>query len=1752
MSKSARPLVVAVGSSAGGVEAFTEFVKALGETPGFAVAFIQHLDAASKSLLVDLLAASTSLTIKEVTARTKVKLNTIYLAPPGILLTLRKGFLVPEESDDADRHVASIDQFFHSVADDQGERGLGVVLSGAGSDGTLGLKAISDCGGMTFAQDAASAKFDSMPRNAATTGVADHVLPPADIAAELIKYARYLEQSKGLMQTTAHMDTIEQAIPKITEQLLRVTGHNFQHYKISTLGRRIHRRMQILKISQVRRYVEQVQNDPDEAGSLFRELLIGVTAFFRDPDSFEELAKQVIPKLFLRRQSNDPVRIWIPGCATGEEAYTMAILCREHLDTIEGDYAVQIVASDIDVRALDIARKGSYPIGIVDHVSEERLDRFFVKKGKRYHVKKEIRESVLFSPHNLISDPPFSRQDLVSCRNLLIYLGPHLQKKLIPLFHYALRPGGYLFLGPSESMTSHKELFRSVNEKHRISQRKGTAIGKTPQAVSKVPAVGSYHPLGSSSLDDDKTDAVQIMQRIILDEFAPKSVVVDEDGHVICSSGEMNKYLSTGEGAFSNRIVKMARRGLRIGLRAALLEAKAKRRRIVHENLSVETDEGKQPVMITVQPMMRIGEDSGLFLVVFHDVGLPIEGIGNRKDANGASDDESETANVLTSSATDMEVMVEQLERELATARDDLENSMQEMEAANEELKSSNEELLSMNEELQSANEELESSKEEILCSSEAVARANSDLENLLRSTRIATIFLDEDYSIRSFTPAATDLYGLIPTDIGRPLTQLVPYVQEMPALPDASVLDGENPVKHTVLGTNGRTYIRRVLPYQDQSGQSRGIVVTFTDVTDLKESQDRLLANQAELAQAKVKMDLAMEVSGVASWTWDFETNQPFADSNLNRLWGFNADEKPSLEDLVGRIGEEHRERIGSALENVFERGGPYDQEHTVHLPSGKTRWVRAFGRANSPTESPREFAGIVTDITDRKAFELDLKQRESHFRSMTDGLPLMVWTNDELGRHQVVNRAFCEFFGINADETEDLSWRKLLHEADVEIYLSQFARCVAERSNFHAEVRARRADGQWRWIESWGQPRFSSTGDYIGHIGASADVTDRVEAVRDLAENRRRLALAMNAARMGSFVWDRISNELIWDEEWMRAVGLQQEIAHTGDAFFDRVHPEDLAELHRNIARSRDSGSDFKAEFRIIRDDGELRWLAGVGNWILDGVPKGEKPCKLAGLNWDITEQKEYENEIRLNEERLRVAAGAAGFGMFHVDIDNNHVDWSDEFCRLVGIDPNSNLDMAIGDMPDFVHPADAEKVRISVQKILDDLEEPDHWFNHRILKKSGEVRHVRVQTRSLYEGEGDNKRMKMLVGTLLDVTQQKEYETKLRKQKRIAEIANASKSEFVANMSHEIRTPMTAILGYADLLQDHIHSEEARDHLSTIRRNGDYLLEIINDILDLSKIEAGKLDIDLERFRPEQIIEDVRSIMEVRAKERGLELEVRYEGQIPRIIESDGKRLKQILINLVGNALKFTHDGRVEMVISMRDDKLGIDVIDSGIGMSSEQQDRLFQPFTQADSLITQQFGGTGLGLAISQRLAAMLGGAISCESKLGCGSKFTVTFSTGNFPGMEMIQPGSLAETSPSSALNGESVVLDCEILIVDDRRDIRFLSKQILSKAGAKITEAEDGLLGIQAVKKRMANGSNFDLILLDMQMPNLDGYETAKQLRQMGFLSPIIALTADAMQGDMNRCIQSGCNDYLSKPIDKGAMLQMVSRFLFD
>ena len=836
--------IVGIGASAGGLEALEGFFRGLPERPGLAVVVVTHLSPERESRLHEILARYTDLPVQIAANDQQVEPDRVYVLPADAILGMKGGRLQMTRPNVGQRERKPVDIFFSALAADQGEHAAGVVLSGGDGDGTLGVKAIKERGGLTLAQvaDGHGPMHPSMPDSAIATGLIDLALPVDEMGARLAEFARGLQMLDGIMTAKGPAGQgreLDEARQEICAILRNQVGHDFAGYKPKTFLRRVQRRMQLGQLDTVAGYLELLRQHPQEVNALFRDLLISVTNFFRDADAFEALATTVVPRLFEGRGADEMVRVWVPGCATGEEVFSLAILMREHMDRLSSVPRVQIFATDIDDRALGVARAARYPGPLLDSVTQERRERFFIPDGGSYVVAREVRDLCIFSPHSVLRDPPFSRIDLVSCRNLLIYLGTEAQNQVIPIFHYALRPSGYLFLGTSENISSFGDLFTPIEKKHRIFRRRldTSSAARLPMGLGILrPGQAAEPPLRQTA----SSGAVlrQAVEAQVLERFAPPFVVVSRDGEVAYYSARTGKYLEAAAGAPTRQILTMARKGLRLDLRTALREAVETGRAASRGGVAVEDEDGRvQLLTITVEPLRDRDPGEPLYFVLFGDDGPVL----SREEALGRSQAAPDGAAL-------------RLEAELRETRERLQSLIEEYETAVEELKASNEELVSLNEELQSTNEELEASKEEMQSVNEelqtvnlelnakieALDRANDDLQNLFASTDVATVFLDRDMLIRSFTPAATRVFNLLPGDRGRPITDLSSRF----ALPDLGhdidmVLASGEPVERRLDHEAAKAhYLVRLAPYRNGDRQVDGVVISFVDVTGLTQAE--------------------------------------------------------------------------------------------------------------------------------------------------------------------------------------------------------------------------------------------------------------------------------------------------------------------------------------------------------------------------------------------------------------------------------------------------------------------------------------------------------------------------------------------------------------------------------------------------------------------------------------------------------------------------------------------------------------------------------------------------------------------------------------------------------------------------------------------------------------------------------------------------------------------------------------------------
>jgi two-component system CheB/CheR fusion protein len=865
--------IVGIGASAGGLAAFEAFFSGMPNAPdgpGMAFILVQHLDPSHKSILAELIRRFTRMPVVEVEDGMVVQVNSVYIIPPNHDMALMNGTLQLLEPAAPRGQRLPIDFFFRSLAQDQHERAIGIILSGTGSDGTLGMRAIKGEGGMVMVQKPESAEYDGMPSSALATGLMDYELPPAKMPAQLITYAAKAFGNSFRVITETPL-LLETAMKKVFVLLRTQTGHDFSLYKPNTINRRIERRMAVQQVDTIEGYVKYLQRSPDEVQALFRDLLIGVTSFFRDPEAFQVLQKMVIPSIFAKKSEAAVIRVWAAGCSTGEEAYSLAILLAEGVEASKKNFTIQVFATDIDSQAITSARIGIYPASIVADLSPERLIRFFTLEpgGTSYRIHKGIRDMVVFSEQDLVKDPPFSKLDLISCRNVMIYMGTVLQKKLIPLFHYALNPGGTLFMGTSENTGDFTGLFSALDSKLKIYRRKedfmSTRRAVIDEFVPLVTAVDAALPsraAGKVAVPLLKPPLRELAERELLQQIIAAGALVNGQGDILYLHGRTGMFLEPAPGeAGINNILKMAREGLRNELTMALHKAAGIKETVCHPGLRVKTNGHYTMVNLTVRPVTTgagASPESPLYLVILEEAGVagsvPVD-----MDSAG-SDNRPVDARIVA------------LKAELRVKEEYLQSANEEMQSSNEELKSANEELQSVNEEMQSTNEELETSKEELQSVNEELStvntelqikmldltRANNDMNNLLSGTGIATVFVDHQLRILRFTPTASEIINLIPVDAGRPVAHIVSNLVGYDRLvADAqAVLDTLIPKEVEVQTTVGKWYTLRILPYRTLANVIEGAVMTFVDITEIVRTREALKSANDQIRLAVILRD--------------------------------------------------------------------------------------------------------------------------------------------------------------------------------------------------------------------------------------------------------------------------------------------------------------------------------------------------------------------------------------------------------------------------------------------------------------------------------------------------------------------------------------------------------------------------------------------------------------------------------------------------------------------------------------------------------------------------------------------------------------------------------------------------------------------------------------------------------------------------------------------------------------------------------
>ncbi len=839
--------IVGIGASAGGLEALEQFLGHVPAKSGAAFVIVQHLDPDHKGMMTELLQRATPMNVTQVRDRMKVQPDCVYVIPPNKDMSILQGVLHLLEPSAPRGLRLPIDFFFRSLADDRQHLSIGVILSGMGSDGTRGLTAIKEKAGLALVQDPSTAKFDGMPRSAVEAGLADFTAPAEALPDKLMAY---LNHTPHINRPEPGLDNKTQSsLEKVVILLRSKTGNDFSLYKKSTLYRRIERRMGIHQINKIDSYVRYLQENPQELELLFKEMLIGVTSFFRDPAAWEQLRKECIPGLLKDRKPGQLLRAWVPGCSTGEEAYSLAMIFRETLEEarMKDRFSLQIYATDLDRDAVEKARQGVFPSNIVADVSEERLDRFFVQEEGGYRLVREVREMVIFATQNVIMDPPFTKIDILSCRNLLIYFTADLQKKLLPIFHYSLSPGGILFLGSAESIGSFTDFFVPYKGKARLYRRNESTVRSEQIEFPTVFFPSSAEPAAKPFMMKPAENLQSLADQLLLQRFSLPAVLVNNQGDIVYINGRTGKYIEPAAGKANWNIFAMAREGLRYELAAAFKKALRQKGVVAVDGLHVGTEGDMRLVNLVVQAIDEPAALRGMVMIVFKEAGQPRETKGRSR---------SEKISTHGSAIAELERQVQETRHELQATREEMQSSQEELKSSNEEMQSTNEELQSTNEELttskeemQSLNEELQTVNAELQAKVDELSRTSNDMKNLLNSTDIATLFLDNELRIRRFTPQTTSIIKLIPGDVGRPLTDIVSELK-YPELPDEAreVLRTLVFAQKEVPASDGRWFSARIMPYRTQENKIDGLVITFTDITTAKNLETELRRANAML----------------------------------------------------------------------------------------------------------------------------------------------------------------------------------------------------------------------------------------------------------------------------------------------------------------------------------------------------------------------------------------------------------------------------------------------------------------------------------------------------------------------------------------------------------------------------------------------------------------------------------------------------------------------------------------------------------------------------------------------------------------------------------------------------------------------------------------------------------------------------------------------------------------------------------------
>jgi len=1573
--------VAAIGASAGGLEAIKTFLENLPDDTGISYVVVQHLAPNRESILPELLEKKTSMPVHQVKDRMPLEPNQVYVIPPNTYMNIVDGHLTLFPRENKEGIFLPIDFFFKNLAGIYQNKAIGILLSGTGSDGTAGFKEIKAEGGITFAQDD-SAAFNGMPRSAVDSGFVDFILPVRQIASELSDILKLPYTSlKGTDLPTPN----ETDLRRILLILNNRKGVDFSLYKEATINRRIHRRMALSRKKSLADYTQLLRENNKEVDQLYQDLLINVTSFFRDPIVYRQLDQIILPALLRDRKPNDPLRIWVTASSTGEEACSIAITVFEYLQKNELAIPFQIFATDINPAAIEKARTGIYQSGNMENVSAARLKKFFTKIDGHYQVVKSIRDLCVFATHNLLTDPPFSKIDMVSCQNVMIYFDPNVQKKILKAFHYALKSNGFLLLGKSETVGASSEFFGQANKEQKIYTKKD--LGRSANFDFSFPAFRANQRVETAAgfLHKEKvneSDIEKVSDKILLSQYVPPSVVVNSDLQILRFHGPASRYLQPAYGKASLHLLKMVREDLVFEVRSLINRAKKEGIPVKKDGIHLLSDNGAETVTLEMVPL-RTSSPDPYFLVLFHETSQskvaeqqPVVTGANRKVA----EDELKA----------------RLKQELREAKEQVRTMGEKFEATREELQSANEEVLSSNEELQSINEELETSKEELQSTNEELTTINEELhhrnndlkeafeyrEAIVETIREPLLVLNTELRVstansafyKDFHQKQSQTEGFFLYEMNNGEWNISGLKEKLLEIISKNKSFEDFEVQHTFSTIGNRIILFSALRMRFNENKKDRILLVIEDITLQRRAEEKLLqALQLNNSILNSISDIFISVDN--EWRLNFinSKGENFIGKKSTDLIGKNL-----WEVLTYLMDTDFHKKLMLAMKSKRVSQFEYHDEQSKEwyyfrlYPAENTFTIYGNNITNQKNdqrlleESKKRYERFISETTEG-IWRFDLKERISINLPAAQQLEA-IYQNAFVAE---CNNAVARMYGYrDAKELAGTSIKDLMTKND----RNQGALLPLIESGYRiSEMETTTTEGDLTRYFLHNMIGMIEDQMLISIWGTQRDITGQKLIENALVKTRNQLNFSLAAGSVGTYLWDFKTNKITWTKVQESLYGLQEySFKGTLSDWLSFIHPDDVGATEKAIQESIKNQKELSVEFRIFWPDKSLHWILTRANISFD---KKGKPVEMSGVNIDISERKFQEQIIRENEERFKALVQNSFDVITVFNLDGTITYQSESIERVLGYSAKERLGTNLF-TNSVVHPEDREFEKKLFQKCI---ERPSNYIQGELRMKhaDGSYRIMEVGCINL----ANNSSIHGIIKNYRDITERRAIEKQ--------------KEEFIGVASHELKTPVTSIKAYAQILYDTLLEKE--DHVSAdlllrMDHQIDRLTTLIKDLLDVTKITEGQLILKHESYDLNELINEVAADLQMTTKKHKI---IKKLEKVKPLI-GDKERTSQIIVNLISNAIKYSPAAdKVIIRTVVSEENVTVSVQDFGIGISREMQQKLFKRFFRVTDETTSTFPGLGLGLFIATEIVKKQHGRIWVESTPNEGSTFYFT-------------------------------------------------------------------------------------------------------------------------------------------------------------